>query len=74
MLLYSHYTVASAVNQKVHTIVASRGIIRVTVTIGDCQALSCCRYAVAPLLHRCQTVVKPQSLRPREGINNSILN
>ena len=31
-------TVASAVDRKVHTVVASRGIIRVTVTIGDCQA------------------------------------
>ena len=39
MLLYCHSTVASAVNRKVHTVVASRGIIRVTVTIGDCQAL-----------------------------------
>ena len=38
MLLYYHSTVASAVNRKVHTVVASRGIIRVTVTIGDCQA------------------------------------
>ena len=38
MLLYCHSTVASTVNQKVHTVVASRGIIRVTVTIGDCQA------------------------------------
>ena len=39
MLLYYHSTVASAVNRKVHTVVASRGIFRVTVTIGDCQAL-----------------------------------
>ena len=38
LLLYCHCTVASAVNRKVHTVVASRGIIRVTVTIGDCQA------------------------------------
>ena len=38
MLLYCHSTVASAVDQKVHTVVASSGIIRVTVTIGDCQA------------------------------------
>ena len=38
MLLYFHSTVASAVNWKVHTVVASRVIIRVTVTIGDCQA------------------------------------
>ena len=35
---------------------------------------SCCRYAVAPLSHCCCAVVKPQPLRPREGINNSILN
>ena len=35
---------------------------------------SCCRYAVAPLLHRRHAVVKPQPLRPREGINNTILN
>ena len=35
---------------------------------------SCCRYAVAPLLHRCHAVVEPRPLRPREGINNSILN
>ena len=35
---------------------------------------SCCRYAVAPLSLRCQAVVEPQPLRPREGINNSILN
>ena len=39
MLLYCYSTVASAVDRKVHTVVASRGIIRVTVTIGDCQAL-----------------------------------
>ena len=38
LLLYCHSTVASAVNRKVHTVVASRGILRVTVTIGDCQA------------------------------------
>ena len=38
MLLYWHPTVASAVDPKVHTVVASKGIIRVTVTIGDCQA------------------------------------
>ena len=38
LLLYCHSTVASDVNQKVHMVVASRGIIRVTVTIGDCQA------------------------------------
>ena len=38
MLLYFHSTVASAVDRKVHTVVTSRGIIRVTVTIGDCQA------------------------------------
>ena len=38
LLLYCHSTFASAVNRKVHTVVASRGIIRVTVTIGDCQA------------------------------------
>ena len=38
MLLYCHLTVASAVNRKVHTVVASIGIIRVTVTIGDYQA------------------------------------
>ena len=36
--------------------------------------LSCCRYAVAPLSHRCCAVVEPQPLRPREGINNTILN
>ena len=35
---------------------------------------SCCRYAVAPLSHRCPAVVEPRLLRPREGINNSILN
>ena len=35
---------------------------------------SCCRYAVAPLSHRCRAVVEPQPLRPREGINNTILN
>ena len=34
----------------------------------------CCRYAVAPLLHRRLSVVEQQPLRPREGINNSILN
>ena len=38
MLLYCQSTVASAVDWKVHTAVASRGIIRVTVTIGACQA------------------------------------
>ena len=38
LLLYCHSTVASAVNRKVHTVVPSRGIIRVTVTISDCQA------------------------------------
>ena len=38
LLLYCHSTVASAVDRKVHKVVASRGIIRVTVTIGDCQA------------------------------------
>ena len=38
MLLYFHSAVASAVDWKVHMVVASRGIIRVTVTIGDCQA------------------------------------
>ena len=37
MLIYCHSTVASSVNRKVHMVVASRGIIRVTVTIGDCQ-------------------------------------
>ena len=37
LLLYYHSTVASAVDQKVHTVVASRGTIKVTVTIGDCQ-------------------------------------
>ena len=30
--------------------------------------------AVAPLFHRCRAVVETLSLRPREGINNSILN
>ena len=35
--------------------------------------LSCCHYAVAPLLHHCHAVVEPLSLRPIEGINNSIL-
>ena len=35
---------------------------------------SCCCYAVAPLLHRHRAVVKQQPLRPREGINNTILN
>ena len=38
MLLYCQSTVVSADDCKVHTVVASRGIIRVTVTIGDCQA------------------------------------
>ena len=38
LVLYCLSTVASAVDQKVHTVVASRGIIRVTVTISDCQA------------------------------------
>ena len=38
MLLYCHSTVTSAIDWKVHTVVTSRGIIRVTVTIGDCQA------------------------------------
>ena len=35
---------------------------------------SCCCYAVAPLLYRCRTVVEQKPLRPREGINNTILN
>ena len=35
---------------------------------------SCCRYAVTPVSHRCGAVVKPRPFRPREGINNSILN
>ena len=34
----------------------------------------CCRYEVVPLSHRCRAVVEPRSIRPREGINNSILN
>ena len=34
----------------------------------------CCFYVVVPLSHRCRAVVEPQPLRPREGINNSILN
>ena len=38
MLLYCHSTFDSDVDQKVHTVVASRGIIRVKVTISDCQA------------------------------------
>ena len=38
MLLYCHSTVASAFDWKVHIVVTSRGIIRVTVTIGNCQA------------------------------------
>ena len=38
MFLYCQSTVASAVDRKVHTVVTSRGTIRVTVTIGDCQA------------------------------------
>ena len=38
MLLYCYSTVASSVDRKVHTVVASKGIIRVTVTISDCQA------------------------------------
>ena len=38
LLLYCNSTVAYAVDRKVHKVVASRGIIRVTVTIGDCQA------------------------------------
>ena len=37
MLLYCHSTVASDVDRKVHTVVSSRGIIKVMVTIGDCQ-------------------------------------
>ena len=35
---------------------------------------SCCRYAVALLSHRFRAVVEPRPHRPREGINNSILN
>ena len=35
---------------------------------------SCCRYAVALLSHHCRAIVEPQPLRPREGINNTILN
>ena len=35
---------------------------------------SCCCYSVAPLLHRCCAVVEQQPLRPREVINNTILN
>ena len=38
MFLYCHSTIASAVDRKVPTVVASRGIIRATVTIGDFQA------------------------------------
>ena len=38
LLLYYNSTIASAVDRKVHTVVISRGIIRVTVTIGDFQA------------------------------------
>ena len=37
LLLYCHSNVASAVDLKVHTVVAPRGITRVTLTIGDCQ-------------------------------------
>ena len=37
VLLYCHSTVASDVNRNVHTVVSSRGTIRVTVTISDCQ-------------------------------------
>ena len=37
LLLYCHSTASSAVNRKVHMVVVSRGILRVTVTIGDCQ-------------------------------------
>ena len=35
---------------------------------------SCWRYAVALLSHRCCAVFEPQPFRPREGINNTILN
>ena len=35
---------------------------------------SCCRYVVAPLLHRHRAVVEQQPLLPREGINSTILN
>ena len=38
LLLYCHSIIAAAVNHKVHTVVASRSIIRLTVTIVDCQA------------------------------------
>ena len=38
LLLYCHSNVASSVDRKVHTVFASRGIIRVTVTISECQA------------------------------------
>ena len=34
----------------------------------------CCRAAITPLSHRFRAVVEPRSLRPKEGINNSILN
>ena len=39
-----------------------------------CCCRSCCRYTVAPLSHRRRAVVEQQPLRPREGINNKILN
>ena len=38
LLLYCQSTVAYAVDRKVHAVVTSRSIIRVTMTIGDCQA------------------------------------
>ena len=38
LVLYCHSNVASSADRKVHTVVASRAIIRVMVTIGDCQA------------------------------------
>ena len=52
MLLYCHSTVASAVDRNVHTVVTSRGIIRVTVNIGDFQA------CVSSFLEGCSTSQK----------------
>ena len=34
----------------------------------------CCRSAVTTLSHHCRAIVELQPLRPREGINNTILN
>ena len=39
-----------------------------------CCCRSYCRYTVAPISHRRRAVVKQHPIRPREGINNTILN